>query len=270
MVFSLPHVSTNADSVDEKSESEANTISNAPHDFSSIDLTDTESFLIDNPRFPEDPTLFRDSFQHTEKNGPNANSLEGSATFTNSDSDSSAGGHEDFSAFLDYVSDENGGSPSYIQDLFDPILQSLLCLDNLDSDDDDDDTTFDPQVRHPDYLVSASCGAGVETPVTSNSAREALHIQLQATPRLNTAAGCGTRPKEADYDDKILLEMDRKHAEIDLSAFMRAFLPGTNLTRTQLRKIGDFTDLDSALQLSPQVAEPVMYPILVGSDYPAL
>jgi hypothetical protein len=269
MVFSLPHVSANADSVDEKSETEANTISNALHDFSSIDPTDTENFLIDHPRFPEDPTLFCDSSQFTEKNWPNANSLEESAAFTNSDSDNSAEGHEDFFAFLDCISDENGGSPSYIQDLSDPILQSLLCLDNLDSDDDDD-TAFDPQVRHPDYLVSASRGAGVETPVTSNSAREALHIQLQATPRLNTAAGCGTRPKEADYDDKILLEMDRKHAEIDLSAFMRAFLPGTNLTRTQLRRIGDFTDLDSALQLSPQVAEPVMYPILVGSDYPAL
>ena len=175
------------------------------------------------------------------------------------DSDHSESPYDDHHFFLsDNDSDEEE------TEAFDPLVQfeHRVAIDdfvpNADSAED-----FNPEVNHPDFLISAAPGALLETPVASQTSLDTHNNQVQATPRQVTPGGLGSRPKDPDYDDKVLLEMDRKHVEIDVPIFLDHFLPGPNLTKAQLKRIGDFHELEDVLNRSPQVAESTLYPILV-------
>jgi hypothetical protein len=79
---------------------------------------------------------------------------------------------------------------------------------------------------------------------------------ILATPRKHKASSASTARKEADFAEKILEEMDTQCAEIDVKDFLKVFCPGRNMSKKQLKMVGNFTDLDTS-------DESKMYPTLV-------
>jgi hypothetical protein len=91
--------------------------------------------------------------------------------------------------------------------------------------------------------------------------RNFVHISsrnhpVTTTPRKHKASSAGTTRKEADFAEKITDEMNSKFAEITVKDFLQLFSRGPNLTKKQLKTIGDFSDLDTT-------DEAKMYPTLV-------
>lgn len=217
---------------------------------------------------------FQNNYSYSSQGDETRSNWELSADSADDDSDRDSNrdsdeAEEDLSVFQ-YTFDDDKGDDESDSDSVDALQEFQLWVEELEKENDEEESdeagNFDPQVDCPDYLVSSSRAAALPTPLNSVTTRDKIEAEVKATPRHNTAGGCATKTKEADYDDKILLEMNHKHVEIDVSLFQETFLPGANLTDAQLHKVGDFGELQELLESSPLPAEPEMYPILVCSS----
>lgn len=121
--------------------------------------------------------------------------------------------------------------------------------------DDENDNQAVPQVRFISSVRESNYFQSLRTPPPSASHDPRNNPDILATPRLNK----GNHIKDPDYAEKILLEMDRKYAEMDVKEFLDTFVPAKRLTKSQLKKPGDF----SGLELGRRAKESAMYPVIV-------
>lgn len=99
------------------------------------------------------------------------------------------------------------------------------------------------------------------TPIHSHN-NASTRSELLATPREGKGA---TAVKDPDYGYYVLLEMDRKYTEMDTAEFLEKFVDAPRMTKSQLKKAGDFSDLAQLLERKNS-GEKDMYPILVRTS----
>jgi hypothetical protein len=181
-------------------------------------------------------------------------------------------------SYTELLADEN--SQDQAQRVSSPFHSSNqdIALTDINADLEDNSFIEDPDTNLTDQYTLRAERVSVEGPhpeefLQDIQKREVLEFRkyrnfayissrnhpATATPRKHKASSAGTTRKEADFAEKITDEMNSKFAEIAVKDFLHLFCRGPNLTKKQLKNIGDFSDLDTT-------EEAKMYPTLVRSN----